>query len=183
MYPMVGLGPEYNPPSGDDDAEAAEMNRLRGVAIVQAAETEAVLAEILRLLDPSDDRVRTAGALIAAVRRRLDAPAIDRWSWALAIIHKANECRNRIVHDTVQVGYSWREYATGDGGEHVPVIVVLGTNMYERDLRINLELQREATESAIEILHFLKHRDGESEEARYCRTCMDDSEDQQADGE
>ena len=96
------------------------MNRLRGVAIVQAAETEAVLGEILRVLDPSAGRTLTAGSLLAAVGKQLEAQAPDRWSQALGVIDAAIKRRNRIVHNTVQVGYSWREYATG-GGTHVPV--------------------------------------------------------------
>jgi len=182
MYPPVGLSPEDVVPSGD--YYKAEMNRLRGNAIVQAAETEAVLAEILRILDPSaTNRTRTAGQLIAEIKKRLDAHTLGRWSWALCAITEAIERRNRIVHDTVQIGYSWRDYATGDGGEHVPVISLLGTkDMDEVDLRNDLERQQEATESAIKILHFLQHRDGESEEARYCETCMENKEGQQADG-
>jgi hypothetical protein len=36
-----------------DGTEAAELNRLRGLVVVQAAETEAVLGLILSRLDPS----------------------------------------------------------------------------------------------------------------------------------
>jgi hypothetical protein len=184
MYPVVGLGPEDNVPSGDYDA--AEMNRLRGVAIVQAAETEAVLAEILRLLDSSASRKGPAGNLMKAVRKRLDAHTLGRWSWALDTIDEAIKRRNKIVHYTVQIGYSWREYATGGGGEHVPVISYLSNEdrdeCDERELEGVLELQRRATESAIEVLHFLKHREGDSEEARYCGTCRENKEeDQQTD--
>jgi hypothetical protein len=172
MYPMVGVGPEGDVPSGDH--LAAEMNRLRGVAIVQAAETEAVLAQILCHLDPSADRALPAGALMAAVKKRLDAQTLVRWSRALSTIDEAIKRRNRVVHDTVRLGYVWREYATG-GGEHVPVISMLGTeDMDEFDFQNILELQREATEYAIELLHFLTHCEGESEEASYCETCKQD---------
>jgi hypothetical protein len=121
---MTGLSPEEDEPSGHWDA--VEMNRLRGVAVVQAAETEAVLAEILRILDPSPRRTLTARHLLDAVRKQLDAQTLDRWSQALGVIEAAIKRRNRIVHDTVQVGYSWREYATG-GGTHVAVISLLGS--------------------------------------------------------
>ena len=36
-----------------DGTEAAELNRLRGLVVVQAAETEAVLGMILSRLDPA----------------------------------------------------------------------------------------------------------------------------------
>src|SRR5215470_11692730 len=95
MYPMEGLSSEDNVPSGYYDA--AEMNRLRGVAIVQAAETEAVIAEILCLLDSSADVARSAGTLLADVKKRLDAHTLDRWSWALDSIGEAIGRRNRLV--------------------------------------------------------------------------------------
>jgi len=170
MYPMYCVSPEEDEPSGNKDA--AEMNRLRGVAIVQAAETEAVLAEILRFLGASPDRL-TAGQLLGAIEERLDSHTLGDWSWELDIIGQATERRNRLVHDTVAIGYSWREYATGDGGEHVPVISLLGTeDVDEVDLQKCLALQRRSTHYAIEILHHLKHRKGESVEARNCEICM-----------
>jgi len=174
MYPTMDLSPEYDEPSGFWDA--AEMNRLRGVAIVQAAETEAVLAEILSIFDPSAGRALTAGPLLAAVRRQLDTQTLDRWSQALGVIDTAIK-RNRIVHDTVQVGYSWRELAAG-GGTHVPVISLLGNeDRNEIDLQNDLDLQRRATRDAIEILHHLKHRKSASSEARHCEVCLQEQED------
>jgi hypothetical protein len=175
MYPMTGLSPEYDEPSGHWDA--AEMNRLRGVAIVQAAETEAVLAQILRILDPSADRTLMAGPLLRAVRKQLDAQTLDRWSQALDVIKEAINRRNRLVHDTVQVGYSWREYATG-GGEHVPVISLLGNeDRDEVDIQKDLNLQRRATRDAIEVLHYLRHRKTDPAAARYCEVCIQEQED------
>jgi hypothetical protein len=124
--------------------DAAEMNRLRGIAIVQAAETEAVLAEILSILDRSAERARPAGNLLAAVRKQLDAQTLDRLSQALGVIDAAIKRRNRIVHDTAQVSYSWREYSTGDG-THVPVISLLGNeDRDEVDLQNDLDLKRSA---------------------------------------
>jgi hypothetical protein len=140
---------------------AVEINRLRGVAIVQAAETEAVLGEILSTLDASANLARPAGPLLDAVRKQLDVQTLDRWSRQFEVIDAAIKRRNRIVHDTVRIGYSWCEYATGDGGEHVPVISLLGAeDTDECDLRNDLHLQQRATRSAIEVLHYLKHRDG-----------------------
>jgi hypothetical protein len=175
MYPMTGLSPEEDEPSGHWDA--AEMNRLRGVAIVQAAETEAVLAQILRILDPSAGRTLTAGQLLDAVGKQLDAQTLDRWSQALDVIKEAINRRNRLVHDTVQVGYSWREYAIG-GGTHVPVISLLGNeDRDEVDLQNDLNLQRRATRDAIEVLHYLRHRKTDPEAARYCEVCRQELED------
>lgn len=175
MYPMAGVSPEDDVPSGDH--YAAEMNRLRGVAIVQAAETEAVLAVILRHLDPSANCARPAGILMAAIKKRLDPHILDRWSQEICAIDEAIKRRNRLVHDTVTIGYSWRDYATGGSGEHVPVISLLGhEDMDEFDLRNVLDLQREATEFVIKVLHFLTHCEGEPEEAQYCRTCMETKE-------
>jgi hypothetical protein len=171
MYPVRGLTLDEDEPSGHWDA--AEMNRLRGVAIVQAAETEAVLGHILRTLDVSANRARPAGPLLTVVMKQLDVQTLNRWSRQFEVIDAAIKRRNRIVHDTVQVGYSWREYATGDGGEHVPVISLLGAeDTDEWDLRNDLHLQQRATQAAIEVLHYLRHRDGESEEASYCATCV-----------
>jgi hypothetical protein len=175
MYPTTGLSPEDDEPSGHWDA--AEMNRLRGVAIVQAAETEAVLAEILRILDSSPRRTLTARPLLDAIRKQLDAQTLDRWSQALGVIKEAIKRRNRIVHDTVQVGYSWREYATG-GGTHVAVISLLGNeDRDEVDLQNDLNLQRRATREAIEVLHYLKHRKTDPAAARYCEVCIQEQED------
>jgi len=174
MYPTQGLSPEYDEPSGYMDA--AEMNRLRGVAIVQAAETEAVLAEILSILDPSARRTLTAGPLLDAVRKQLDAQTLDSWSQALGVIEEATNRRNRLVHDTVQVGYSWRELATG-GGTYVPVISLLGNeDRNEVDLQNDLNLQRRATQHAIEVLHHLRHRKTDPAAARYCEVCIQEQE-------
>jgi hypothetical protein len=169
MYPVKGLLPEEDEPSGDQDA--AEMNRLRGAGIVQAAETEAVLTRILALLDPSDDGSRPAGPLLAGVRKRLDPHDADQYSRGLDMIAAAIKRRNRLVHDTVLIGYIWQDYATGDG-EHVPVISLLGdANLSEADLREDLDLQQCATQHAVEIYHHVKHRSRKSEEARYCDVC------------
>jgi hypothetical protein len=174
MYPTAGVTPEDDTPSGDCDA--AEINRLRGVSIVQAAETEATLAVILRYLDPSASHARPAGILMAEIKKLLDPHVLDRWSLEISAIEEAIRRRNRLVHDTVRIGYSWLDYATG-GGEHVPVISLLGEeDIDEFDLRNILEQQKEATQFAVQIFHFLTHGEGETEEAQYCRTCIEDKQ-------
>ena len=106
-----------------------------------------------------------------------DAQTLDRWSQALGVIEEAIKRRNRIVHDTVQVGYSWREYATG-GGTHVAVISLLGNeDRDEVDLQNDLNLQRRATRDAIEVLHYLEHRKTDPAAARYCEVCIQKQED------
>ena len=175
MYPTEGLSPEEDEPSGYMDA--AEMNRLRGVAIVQAAEAEAVLAEILRILDPSAGRALTAGPSWPQSESNSTRRPWIAGPRPLGVIDAAIKRRNRIVHDTVQVGYSWREFATG-GGTHVPVISLLGNeDRDEVDLQNDLDLQHLATQHAIEVLHDLKHRKAASAEARYCAVCIQEQKD------
>lgn len=166
MYPTRDdrLSADEEPPdcpAGDGDAR--EMNRLRGVAIVQAAETEAVLGEILNELDPSAKRARPAGMLLAAVRQRLDAQTSNEWAEDLDCIGTAIKRRNLLVHNTVAIDYVWNEYATGDGGEHIPVLSRLGHEMYdEEDLRKDIELQRDVTQRAVKLLHYVAHGVGEA---------------------
>jgi hypothetical protein len=174
MYPTAGVAPEDDTPSGDYDA--TEMNRLRGVSIVQAAETEAVLAVILRCLDPYAIRARPAGVLMAEIKKRLDPHVLDRWSLEISTIEEAIRRRNRLVHDTVTIGYSWFDYSTG-GGEHVPVISLLGEeDIDEFDLQNILEQQKEATQFAVQVFHFLTHGEGDTEEAQYCKICLEDKQ-------
>jgi hypothetical protein len=111
---------------------------------------------------------------MAEIKKRLDPLVLDRWSLEISAIEEAIRRRNRIVHDTVTIGYSWFDYATG-GGEHVPVISLLGEgDIDEFDLRNILEQQKEATQFAVQVFHFLTHGEGETEEAQYCRTCVED---------
>ena len=176
LYPTKDnrLWRSQEPPDGPaGDGDSLDMNRLRGAAIVQAAETEAVLGELLNNLDPSARRAQPAGVLLTAVRRRLDAQTSDHWAEGLDFIAMAIKRRNMLVHNTVTVGYVWREYGSGDGGEYVPVISQLGNEMYdEEDLRKDIELQRNATLRAVELLHYVTHGNGESPEASYCVTCQ-----------
>jgi hypothetical protein len=158
-------------PSGDGDAH--DMQRLRGIAVVQAAETEAVLGEILSKLDPEAERARPAGALLVAVRRQLDVRTSTEWANELDSIREAIKRRNMLVHNTVSIDYTWTEYATGDGGEHIPVTSHLGSELYdEEDLREDIEMQRSATLRAVKLLHHVAHREGVSPDASYCTTCL-----------
>ncbi|WP_016697850.1 hypothetical protein [Actinoalloteichus spitiensis] len=147
-----------------ENAEAAEMNHLRGQVMVQASETEAVLGMILRHLDPSaTPQGRTMGRLLNDVTRHLGDNANARWSYELGTIGQAVERRNRAVHERVDVGSVWRDYATG-GGEWVSVISFLGGEEHsESDLIENLALQQEATSAAVDVLYAVEREtSGES---------------------
>lgn len=147
-----------------DDAAAAEMHRLRGLVMAQAAETEAVLGAILRLLNPSTKvRQQPAGALLRDVKALLPAGDDQRHRDALALVHQAVERRNHAVHSPVYIGSSWVPYATG-GGHWEPVISLMRerTNLEEylegyneRDLLADLALQQQATAAAVKVLHDL----------------------------
>lgn len=143
----------YGEPGGYD---LSDMQRLRGLIMVQAAETEAVLGRVLLRLDPhSKPEKMMAGALLKRVWDKL--PDSDKITWQSHVrqIRQAQKRRNRAVHDRPNVGYSWRDYATG-GGEWVPVITLLGNDLCdEEDLRDDLALQQSSTVYAIELLHAL----------------------------
>lgn len=138
-----------------EDREAAEMNRLRGLVMVQASETEEVLGMILRQLDESSNLQRPAGALLKDIRKLLDADSECRWVHALGIVEQAIVRRNRVVHDRAHVGSVWRPYLAG-GGEWVSVIGLLGdAEVSEVDLLDDLALQQEATEQAVRVLWYV----------------------------
>ncbi|TDD28300.1 hypothetical protein E1287_32970 [Actinomadura sp. KC06] len=134
-----------------DDYSATNMHSLRGLALGQAAELESALGEIIRTLDPSAKLDKqTAGQRLRWVEKLVD---IDDWAWELEAIEKAVKTRNRLAHNEIQIGSVWRDYATGDGGEFVPVISLLGQVDYdESDLLSDLSLMQHATLMAIEIL-------------------------------
>lgn len=142
-----------------DDAEASEMHRLRGLVMAQAAETERVLGMISKRLAP-DKRVDVpSGVLLKVIRGVLNDQQVNEWSSQLAMIEAAIKRRNRVVHDTIEVGSSWMPYATG-GGEWVPVITLLGDEMHdESDLRDDLANQQDATCEAVRILRALDQLD------------------------
>jgi hypothetical protein len=137
-----------------DDAYAAEMQRLKGLVLGQAAEIEAVLGQIVRsMASQPSGRYKTMGQLAKDVRQLLDAETAAAWASELQVIDRAVKSRNRVAHNSVRIGSSWRDYATG-GEERIPVISMLGDKQYdEHDLRRDLALQQEATEAAVRILH------------------------------
>ncbi|MEU6354810.1 hypothetical protein ABZ896_36760 [Streptomyces sp. NPDC047072] len=139
-----------------DDNAAAEMNRLRGLVMAQASETETVLGMILGRLVPSARTEKPAGALLRDVRTQLSSQTGAAWADALDLIDKAIKRRNHVVHNAVVIGSSWREYATGDGGDWIPVISFMGDEEYsETELLDDLTLQHEATAAAVRVLHSL----------------------------
>jgi len=151
------LYPEPDSPDGPhDDAQAAEMHRLRGLVMAQASETEEVLGLILRHLDPAAKITRPAGTLLRDVRSHLSSHSEENWADTLDLLDQAIKQRNHAAHNTVTIGSVWRDYATG-GGEYVPVISLLGTEEYsETDLIDDLALQQQATAAAVRLLHSLR---------------------------
>ena len=139
-----------------DDEAAAEMHRLRGVVMAQAAETEAVLGMIARLLDPGVPLTRPAGILLKHVQKVLGRLEIHNHDEALTLIDRAIQRRNRTVHDTVVIGSVWNEYATG-GGDWVNVISIMGEEEYtENDLERDVALQHDATAAAVRVFRSLR---------------------------
>jgi hypothetical protein len=131
------------------------MNRLRGMVMVQAAETEAVLGIILSRLDPTARRDRTSGELLQKIRNTIDGHCDTEWPAALDLIGRAIKRRNRAVHDSPAIGRTWRPYATG-GGEWVHVTTMLGEEECDVSTCLrDLALQQEATVAAVEVLHCL----------------------------
>lgn len=146
---------DFEPPH-DDDA-AREMHRLRGLVMVQASETEAVLGEILVRIEPGADIKRPAGALLSDIRKRLPECGESDFHPQLDLIGQAIARRNDAVHRSVTIGSSWAPHETGSG-EWVPVISLMGDEAYdETDLRDDLALQQEATIAAVRILLHLEH--------------------------
>jgi hypothetical protein len=138
---------------------ADELYRLRGLVMAQCAETEAILGQVLDVLDHSAVRDnRTAGQLLNMVEQRLPADLQPRWAPALADIREAIRSRNRVVHADVSIGSSWAPYATG-GGEYVPVISMMGADAYDgSDLLRDLVLQQESTVLAARLLLAVQER-------------------------
>jgi hypothetical protein len=155
------LNDVYWRPSEDGRGEpggydTSDMQRLRGLIMVQAAETEAVLGCILRKLDPqARPGTMMAGALLKKIWEELSNPNKVTWQSHVRQIRKAQKRRNHAVHNRVNTGYTWAEYATGDG-EWVPVITTMGDESCdERELSHDLALQQSSTVLAIEMLHGL----------------------------
>ncbi|GGZ92427.1 hypothetical protein ACFOOM_23050 [Streptomyces echinoruber] len=138
-----------------DGTEAAELNRLRGLVVVQAAETEAVLGMILSRLDPAARIDQPAGRLLQNIRQKIDGFCDTEWPPALDLIEAAVKRRNRVVHDSPTIGRVWRGYATG-GGEWVHVLTTLGDDECDAGTLVgDLTLQQDATAAAVELLNCL----------------------------
>ncbi|MEU9521824.1 hypothetical protein [Streptomyces sp. NPDC048224] len=138
-----------------DGTEALELNRLRGMVVVQAAATEAVLGMILLRLDPIARTDQPAGRLLQNIRQKIDCFCDTEWPPALDLIDAAVKRRNRVVHDSPTIGRVWREYATG-GGEWVHVLTELGDDECDTESLVgDLALQQGATAAAVELLNCL----------------------------
>ncbi|MFG1928817.1 hypothetical protein [Cryptosporangium sp. NPDC048952] len=149
LYPLPPGEYDYGPPHGDE--EAAEMQRLRGLVIIQHAETEAVLGQLYRLLEPSPPkRPLMAGALRIALTKLLTAEQLVQHAERLALIESATAVRNRAVHSTVQIHYA-RDHPLGGTG-WMSVLSVMGDEETdESDLQGFLALQQRATTAAVEM--------------------------------
>jgi hypothetical protein len=125
---------------------------------------EAALGQILRTLNPSVEVARrTAGQLARDVRRKLGDYEY-MWEAELLTIEEAIRRRNHAVHTVVTIGSVYREYATGDGGDWIPVIGLMGSDLYdESDLLEDLALQQEATACAVRLLQAALDGDLETE--------------------
>jgi hypothetical protein len=143
----------------DVDAEAGEMQRLKGLVVGQAAEVEEALETIAEHLEPqAKPKQKTFGQLAKDVRRLLGPSGTIEWAAELQIIDQAVGIRNRAAHGTLRSGSTWWPYETG-GGEWVVVMSFFeGDEYYESDLRRDLALQQEATEACVRILHAVKRR-------------------------
>ncbi|MEU9601735.1 hypothetical protein AB0E06_33630 [Streptomyces sp. NPDC048109] len=138
-----------------DGSEATELNRLRGLVVVQAAETEAVLGMILSRLEPTARIDQPARWLVQNIRQKIDGFCDTEWPPALDLIEAAAKRRNRVVHDSPTIGRVWREHATG-GGEWVHVVTMLGDDDCDSGTLVgDLALQQDATAAAVELLNCL----------------------------
>jgi hypothetical protein len=153
---QADLYPHHRPDTAYwDGTEALELNRLRGLVVVQAAETEAVLGMVLSRLDPTARIDQPAGLLLQNIRQKIDGFCDTGWLPALDLIEAAVKRRNRVVHDSPTIGRVWREYATG-GGEWVHVITQLGDAECDATTLVrDLTLQQNATAAAVELLNRL----------------------------
>lgn len=126
--------------------------------MAQAGELEEVLGRVLIALDPDrDPRRRTAGQLLRDVCEALPTNLLSEWMQPLDFIARAIKRRNHSVHSSVVVGSVWRDYATGDGGEWIPVVTTMNGEDYDgNDLRGDLALQQEATITAANLLEHLQ---------------------------
>jgi len=142
----------------DEERAEAELNRLRGLVMAQAAEAEAVLGVMVRMLDP-DAKVDIAAGVLLNKLRKLLIPVdfLHEYHDAdLDDIARAIKARNKAVHGTARVGYSWVDYQTG-GGEWMQVISLVGDQDWgELALRWCLAMQPRAVFDAVYLMDQLK---------------------------
>jgi hypothetical protein len=137
-----------------DGGGADDMQRLRGLVVLQAAETEAVLAAALESLGVPTTTKKGGVLPASAMLDRLMDVLVDVPDSAghVESIRQALEPRNRAVHDRAEIHYTWVKYQTG-GGHHEAVASTLGGQLYdERDLAYDLALQQVATVAAVRLL-------------------------------
>lgn len=146
-----------------DDKAAAEMHRLRGLVMAQAAETEDVLGHILRFLDAKAKIDQPAGRLLRDIKKRVGDGRDVRYEQDLDVVDAAIKKRNFSVHSAVTIGSSWVPYATG-GGEWQPVISLMGGDEYDEvKLRQDLALQQEATAAAVRVMRAMSAGRGQTD--------------------
>lgn len=132
-------------------AHTQRLHELKGLIVGQAGEVEGQLDQILSLLQSESKRL-TAGQALKSIEKLLPEAVRKAFSDELRTLEGAISRRNRIVHDLIQVGYVWADYATG-GGEQVPVISLLGSELCdETDLTRDLAQQQIALEVAVRLV-------------------------------
>lgn len=130
-----------------DDADARELHRLRGLALSQASETENVIAQVLGILDPASRRDRPIGALLKSVEASLSDVLHQQVAGLLQQLTDAITRRNRLAHDSIQIGSAWHDE------QYVPVIALLGAEEVTEDSMLHeLALQQSATRAAVMLL-------------------------------
>ncbi len=130
-----------------DDEEAMDLHRLRGLALSQASEMEAALAQVLEVLDPSASRDRPAGALLDSAKGLMSEELKTDLAGSLQLLDHAILRRNRLAHDRINIGSSWQ------AGQYVPVIALLGAaETSAEDLGEELGLQQQGTLAAVMLL-------------------------------
>src|SRR5690242_4963938 len=102
------LFPE-DPPEWHDDSAAAEMHRLRGLIVAQAAETEDVVRRILKSLQSSANLERPVGAILEDVRKQLRERGGTQYGHELKVVADAIRNRDDVVHKPVTIGSDWRD--------------------------------------------------------------------------
>ena len=144
--------------NSENDGFAQECHRLRGLVLCQGSEMEDALREVVSRLDPSINiRGIRADVLVTQIRIKASAELIADWTQRLELIDSAIDRCDHAAHHPLRVGSVWMDYATGDGGEFVPVISYTddGEEYGEQEYEQDLVLEQEATLAAVEMLQDL----------------------------